>query len=162
MSLLEELKKDEAIETSRNFPGTTREVTVRLLSNGEHQDAVFDAKRFFVKEDITIDMSTLDAYEDEKTTQILFRSITDKEGNPIAPSVEVFRKNITKAEKDMLALYYEELEEESAPPFIDTMTEEDFEKVLDEVKKNPAIQLNGLSIHTLRRLTTSLASQLAK
>ena len=50
---------------------------LRVLSNAERQDAVFAAEEHFKSRKIEIAATCLDAYEDERTTQLLFRALRD-------------------------------------------------------------------------------------
>ena len=81
MSLLEKLKAGKKNKKTIKYPGTDQDIVVSILSEADIQIAHFEAERLFKKNGIEVSMSTVDAYEAEKTTQILFRACSDTEGS---------------------------------------------------------------------------------
>ena len=159
MSLLEKLKAGKKNKKTIKYPGTDQDIVVSILSEADIQIAHFEAERLFKKNGIEVSMSTVDAYEAEKTTQILFRACSDTEGKPLAKAVDEFRSQVLKAEKDILVDEYNALENECSPN-PDMMSGEDIEKIIDEVKKRPEIIGSVSNIVTARKLIVSLASRL--
>ncbi|MBN2427106.1 MAG: hypothetical protein JXK94_02090 [Deltaproteobacteria bacterium] len=161
MSLLERLKA--GIKNTKNipFPGTDQEVTLRVLSNAELQEAHFAAERHFKKAEIEPGMTTIDAYEDEKTTQILFRALRDPEepANGIASSASEFRGLLNRQEKDALVDEYTAFEMECSPRTED-MTEQEIGSLIEDVKKNPQTLGSVSNITTARKLIAFLVSRL--
>jgi len=158
MSLLEKLKAGTKNEKRVKFPGTETEVDIRLLSDSDLQAAHFAAERLFRKEDIGYHVGTVDAYESEKTTQILFRALEDPEtGKPVAANIDAMRKLITRDEKDFLVGEYAALEAECSPA---VESEAELAALVEDVKKNPDSAGSVSSISMLRRLSTSLAREL--
>ncbi len=160
MSLIEKLKAGNRNIKTIKFPGTESEICLKILSNAEIQEAVFASERRFKVEDIVVASSTLDAYEDERTTQILFRALRDPADSkkPFAGTVDELRKLLTKAEKDALVGEYEAFEQECAPQ-IAKMTNEQFDELWEALKKNPETTSNFLSSGVQKRLLLYLASR---
>ncbi len=162
MYFLDELKQNSEACKVVKFPGTDIDVKLRLLSNGEMQAAVFATEKLFKVNDLVCNMGTVDAYEDDKTTQILYRALStcDTEAKPLAATVDAFRNSISKDVKDMLAEEYSALESDHKPR-IDELSEDEVNSLIEEVKKNPDSIMNVLSLPLLRKLTTTLASRLS-
>lgn len=140
------------------WPGSQTRVKIRILSRGEFQDAVFSATRYFESARVEVLPHTLENFEEEKIVQLLYRAISDLEGNPVASDVDGFRMAITKAEVDELALAYSLLEEELSPSS-DRMPKEEFERFLETLKKKPEETISSVrSIAFARRLLRSMAS----
>lgn len=160
MSLLEKLKAGTRNIRVLKFPGTDEDVAVRVLSAQEIQDSVFAAETLFKKAEVDVSASTLDAYEDERTTQILWRALRDPENQkePFAATVAELRKGLTRAEKSILADLYNEFEKECSPDFM-AMTDTEFEELFETVKKNPEQLTSNLSSPMLRGLLRYLASR---
>jgi hypothetical protein len=159
MSLIEKLKAGKRNVKTIKFPGTEDDIFLQILSNADIQDAVFAAERRFKSEEIAITSSTLDAYEDERTTQIIFRALRDPldPKKPFASTADELRKLLSKEEKDHLVSEYNAFQDECSPR-IEEMTAEKFDEIWAALKKNPQTALNFLSSGTQRRLLLYLAS----
>lgn len=158
MSLLAKLKSGKKNIRTIQFPGTDKNAALQALSNQDFQDAVFAAELKFRSADIAVTPSTLDAYEDERTTQVLFRALKDPDDplKSFAGSVDELRKLLTKEEKEILVDEYNSFEKECSPRFAQ-LSNEEFEKIWNEVKKSPQMLLSSLSSGTLRGLISYLA-----
>ncbi|KAF0145119.1 MAG: Uncharacterized protein FD156_1230 [Nitrospirae bacterium] len=159
MSLLEKLKAGKKNKNTIKFPGTDQDIIISVLSEADIQAAHFESERLFKKNGIEVSMSTVDAYEAEKTTQILFRACSDTDGKPLSKTVDEFRSQILKAEKDILVDEYNSLEQECSPN-PEKISTEDMEKIIDEVKKRPEMIGSVSNIVIARKLIVSLASRL--
>jgi hypothetical protein len=159
MSLLEQLKAGTKNVKTISFPGTDQDVVLRILSNGELQAAHFAAERLFKRADIAPSMTTIDAYEDEKTTQILFRALRNPEDTSqgIAGSVDEFRSLLNRQEKDILVDEYNAFEGECSPQVAE-MSEQEVERLIEEVKKNPGTLGSVSNITIARRLIAFLVA----
>jgi len=162
MSLLEKLKAGKKNIKVLKFPGTEEDVGLQLLSNHDLQESVFAAENYFKKAGIEIVSTVLDSYEDERTTQLLFRALKDpaRPQNPFAATVDELRRNLTKEEKEILTDEYLQFERECSPNFRQ-MSDEEFETLWVDLKKNPKAILSSLPSIMLRRLLLYLASQQA-
>ncbi|TAN61362.1 hypothetical protein EPN18_06840 [bacterium] len=158
MSLLEKLKGGKRNTKVVKFPGTDDDVALVILSNHELQDSIFAAEGYFKAGDITVSATTLDAYEDERTTQILFRALRSPDNlrEPFAATVTELRKSVTREEKDLLVKEYVAFEQECSPQF-ETLPDGDFDKLWEDLKKNPEAVLNSLNFRTLKKLVLYLA-----
>jgi len=141
------------------YPGSDEDVTMRILSNAEIQEAVFATERHFLAADVVANTMTLDSYEDERTTQMLVRALRDPEDpkKPFAPSADELRRQLTREVKDILATEYAAFEQECSPA-LEKMTGDELEALWEEIKKKPQTQLNSLSFGTRTRLLLYLAS----
>jgi hypothetical protein len=154
MSLLAKLKGGSRNVSIVAFPGRPEDkIALRVLSGQELQAAVFDAERRFKTEEIEIVPTTLEALEDERTTQLLFRALRnpDDPAEPYAESAEEIRKLLSREEKGLLASAYNEFERDCSPR-IASLSEGEFEGIWQELKKNPGTDLSSFSSGTLRRL----------
>lgn len=159
MNMLERLKKGTDNKKGIVFPGTSEEVVVSVLSEGARQDAGFAAEQHFKRRDIEISLSTVDAYEAEKTLQMLYRALSDQEGNPLARTVDEFRNRITVDEKDRLVEEYLAFEKECSPD-PETMNEAELEALIEEIKKKPEMIGSFSNIGTARQLISCLVNRL--
>lgn len=159
MSLLEKLKAGKRNIMTMDYPGTGTEVALQVLSCQDVQDAVFAAEKYFKKLEIEITATTLDVYEDERTTQILFRALRDP-GDPkksFAATVDELRRHLEKEEKSILAEAYNRFEQECSPNYA-KLTDDEFETLWEDIKKNPAILSKNSNSPMLRSLLLYLAS----
>ncbi len=159
MSLLEKIKAGKRHARVIKFPGSDEDVALQVLSNHDIQEAVFAAENLFKRAGMEITGSTMDAYEDERTTQILFRALRDPADpkKPFASNVDELRKGLTKAEKEVLVREYYDHERECSPDFAH-IPDEEFEEIWAELKKNPQTLSSVSSSTMLRGLLTYLAS----
>jgi hypothetical protein len=159
MNMLARLKKGTDNKKTIAFPGTHEEVVVSVLSEGARQDAQFATEQHFKRKDIDVSMSTVDAYEAEKTLQMLYRALSDQEGNPLARTVDEFRNRITVDEKDRLVEEYLAFEKECSPD-PETMSEAELEALIEEIKKKPEMIGSFSNIGTARQLISCLVNRL--
>jgi hypothetical protein len=159
MTLLEKIKLGVNNCKIINFPGTTEKVKIRVLTDAEELSAEIATEHVFINAKIGVAMHNIDMYEQEKTIQKLFLALTDLEGNPIASSIEAFKKRITRTDSDMLVDEYSALMAECSPS-PDKMSTEEFDRLVDAVKKKPESTIGNISsISTLKRLSIYLANQ---
>jgi len=158
--LLERLKAGKKNKKTIKFPNTQEDVVISVLSESELQEAHFATERHFKKNGIEASMVTVDAYEAEKTTQVLFRALRDPldETKAIAKTIDAFRGLIERGEKDLLVDEYTSLELESNGG-TETMTPDEMESFFDALKKRPEILGSVSSIGTARQLISYLASR---
>jgi hypothetical protein len=134
-------------------------VTLRILSKGELQEATFAATRRFKAQDIEVAFYTVEAFKDEETMQILYRALSDSDGNPVKSSVDQFRAAVFTDELTELAKAYQDFEAEVSPS-LDQMNEADFDKFLADLKKKPDAMLGCVhSTAFAKRLVRSLVDQ---
>jgi len=159
MSLIEKLKAGTRNVKAIKFPGTEDDIVMQILSNADIQDAVFAAERRFKGEEMSVASSTLDAYEDERTTQILFRALRDPDNSkkPFSSSADELRKLLTREQKDYLIAEYAAFENECSPR-LENLSDDRFNEIWEEIKKKPTA-LNTLSSGMQRRLLLFLVSQ---
>lgn len=162
MSLLAKLKAGTRNTKTIKFPGTEEKIVLRILSEAERQEALLVAEQHFKAKKVEINLATSDIFEAENTLQLLYRAISDPDGNPIIKTVDEFRSNITRDEKDLLTEAYLDFEQESSPSPA-RMSAEKFESLLSDLKKNPEIIIGSVSsLGIARRLITSLVNQLSR
>jgi hypothetical protein len=157
-SLLEKIKAGARNRKEIKFPGTDIKVALRVLSNQDTLDAALAADRLYKAEDIPVGMQNIGEYESEKTTQQLYRALSDPEnGGPIAPSITEFRKNLTPGERAALIEEYNAFDAECNPS-PDTMPADEFDRLVEDVKKKPEATIGNISsMHALKRLALFLA-----
>lgn len=159
MGLLEKIKAGKRNIKTIAFPGTDREICLQVLTNHETQEAVFATENYFKRVQIEITATTLDAYEDERVTQILFRALKDPEDikNSITKDADELRRLLTKEDKELLLQLYTEYERECSPNFTQ-MSDNEFETLWEDLKKNPIMLSSVSNIGMLKRLLLYLAS----
>jgi valyl-tRNA synthetase len=152
--LLQQLKLGTDNVKLVKFPGTDKEVALRIISQRDHQDAAFSTERLFKQEKIDVNMITAEEYESEKATQLLYRALRDpqKLEEPIAPNITEFRKLLTREEKKLLIDEYLGFESECSPS-PENMSDEEFDKVLTALKKNSVETIGNItSMSMLKKL----------
>lgn len=149
--ILEKLKAGIKNTRPVDFHGTP--LTIRLLSEGEMQQSRLEAQAYSKKKDLDEESEII-----EKALRQLFIALSDEEGNKIAENIDSFRNLVTRGEREFFIEEYLFLERESLPS-VPGMDQSEFQDILDEVKKNPDLVLNGSNIYTLKRLISYLENQ---
>jgi len=140
------------------WPGTETRVKLRILSRGEFQDAVFSATRYFEAARVEVLPHTAENFEEEKVIQLLYRSLSDLENNPVASDVDAFRMSINKSEVDELAASYAILEQDLSPSS-ERMPKEEYDRFLEALKKKPEEIISSVrNIAFARRLLRSMVA----
>lgn len=157
---LEAIRAGIRNSTTIVWPGTESPIRLRVLSKASLQDSTFAARRWFEDSKIVVDLVTIEAFKDEETIQILYRSLSDSEtSKPLSSSVDVFRSSVTTDELSELAKAYQAFEAEVSPN-VDAMTDEEVEKFLRRLKKKPDETIDSVtSIAFARRLLRFSVSQ---
>ncbi len=158
MSLLEKLKRGTDNKKTIPFPGTSENIVLRVLSDGARQDARFATEHRFKANNIDVNMMTADTYEAENSLQLLYRALSDMDGNPLARTVDDFRTLINLEEKNILIVAYLEYEAECSPS-PQTMTAKELEALLEEIKKKPQTIGSLSSMPIARQLISYLANR---
>ena len=159
-SLLHRLKAGKRNAKTVKFPGTDHDVMVRVLTSGEVQLAEFAAEKVFEQREVRLHEGTIEAYEKEKTLQMLHLALRDPKDpeKTFAASADELRGLIEDAERSVLVAQYQELQDECSP-LLEELSEERFQEVLDEVKKSQGGAASSISnTALLQRLVMSLAS----
>jgi len=155
--LLEQLKAGVSNYVERVFPGTDIKIRIRVLNNWDMLDSSMAADKIWKGAEIEVSLQNIKAYEAEKETQYLYRACSDLENKPLAPNVSEFRRLLTVSDRAWLIDQYNELDAESNPA-PDTMPDDEFDALVESVKKNPNTLSKLGNISTLRRLALFLAS----
>jgi hypothetical protein len=145
-----------------NFPGTDKKVRLVVLSTQDTLDASLAADRLFAQEKIVPAFHNINTFENEKTTQMLFRALRDPEtGDPVTQNISEFRRMLTNEERNALIEEYNVLAERCNPSPIE-MPADEFDALIENVKKNPLETIGNISsLQTLKRLSLFLAEGLA-
>ena len=99
--LLDRLKLGTSNIKLVKWPGSDVQVTIRILSQQDIQEAIFATDRLFKSNKIEPSLVTAEEFDNEKQTQVLFRTVRDPEDmeKPICQTVEEFRRSLTREEK---------------------------------------------------------------
>jgi len=160
--LIKRIKAGKDLRKEVPFPGTDEPVFLRVLTEGHKQQAQFAAIKHFRLCDIAIDAATLDAFQKERLIQCMYLAVRDRDGREIADSVTEFRDLLTSDELDSLADEYWSHEREVSPS-PDNMSAEEFDALVDLLKKRPEETIGSVSsIATARRLLLTLVSRLQR
>jgi uncharacterized protein (UPF0276 family) len=135
-------------------------VGLRILTDQDYLDADIAMLAFMKKVGVHFSTESAEAFEHEKSTQLLFRALVDPDsGEHVAKKIDEIRESISRDQKAYLIAQYLEHERQCSPRE-ETMSDEDFVALLETVKKKPvATSLSGLNTVSLIRLILSLASQ---
>lgn len=126
---------------------------MRVLSEGELLQCRADALKFAEKVGLDDEGVMI-----EQVLRQLYLALIDEDGKRASASVEKFKQSITRAERGYLVDEYLSLEQECSPALA-TMTEDEFNDILDGVKKSPDSFLNASNTGLLRRLARFLENR---
>ena len=162
MSLIDKIKLGSQATKKIAWPGAEdATIQIRVCNESDYLAASMAADKLF--NDVKIGLENVDAYNAEKETQLLFRAIQDPEtGEQLFKNITEFRDLLVPEIKNFLSDQLDALHEEFSPE-LTTISDEDFDKLVQDVKKNAAEVLQTQSnIYTLRKLIIYLISQLSK
>lgn len=137
------------------------EIGLRLLTEQDYLQAQIATDKAMSAEGLELNMSTSEAFEAEKTSQLLLRSMVDIDTEePLTTSAKQLRSALSRDQKNLLISEYLEHEKQYSPMAGRNMDEDEFGTLLDTLKKTPEmVSLNDLNSDTLKRLITVLAFQ---
>ena len=158
MDLLEKLKSGRQAIAKKTLNGL--EFGLRVLSEQDYLAAQLATEAAMKAHGLELSLSTSEAWEAEKTSQLLVRALVDPvSGKPITGDAKALREALLRPDKDQMILAYLEHEREFSPTEAN-LGDEAFAELLEQVKKNPATPiLNDSSFATLKRLIAALASR---
>lgn len=157
-TLLEKIKSSSYHKKEINWPGTDNKIHLRILNEMDHLESSLATDALF--KDTPVAFQNIDQYNAEIETQYLFRSIEDPETRKqLSNNITDFRALLTPEVKDVLADQLDALHEEFSPdPY--KMDDEEFDKLLNDVKKNAKKTVGSVSnIFIARKLIIYLANQ---
>jgi hypothetical protein len=161
--LLQRIKMGAEATKLMPWPGTDRQILMRILSQADLQEAEFATERLFTSEKISVNLVTSDEYEAERATQTLYRVLRDpeKRTDPICPTITEFRRLLTRREKQVLIDEYLTFEKDVSPR-PENLSDDEFDRILAELKKTPdMITSASYSTATLKKLITCLGKELS-
>jgi hypothetical protein len=155
--LLDRLKAGRSAVGQVTVEGVT--FGLRLLTEQDYLAAQIATEVAMKEAGLELNLSTAEAFESEKASQLLARALIDPAGGkPVATSAAELRESITRDEKTTLIEAYLD-HERTFSPSERTMGEAEFSELMEEVKKNPQTpRLNDSSSVMLKRLITALVS----
>ncbi|TCS38478.1 hypothetical protein EDC30_102217 [Paucimonas lemoignei] len=135
---------------------------LRILVEQDYQEAGLAADALLAEHNTELSLSNSEVFEAEKTIQLIARAAVDPANKqPVFPTADEARSTLARHDKDRIIEKYLEHEKKFSPSYR-TLSDEEFDALIEEVKKNPeTTRLNDLSGDLLRRLTATLASQLS-
>ena len=157
----------DILEQLKNSANAIKEVSLndvtiglRILNEQDYLDASLAVNALMKAKDVIFGPETAEMFEDEKTCQLLLRAVVDPETqNPVTKNAKELRTILTREQRMFLTEEYLSFEKEHAPSER-TMSEDEFAKLFEDVKKKPEmIDTQDLSTASLKRLITILASQ---
>lgn len=159
--LLKIIKAGTKNKTTINFPGTDKKVDLHLLSNQDTLDATVEADRLFRHLGLVVEFHNVNTYENERSIQLLFRALKNPEnGLPVCPDIASFRQLVTNEERSLLIDEYNALVAECNPS-PETMKHNEFDALVEGIKKNPEKTLGSCSnLKMLRGLCLYLVHRL--
>jgi hypothetical protein len=162
MSLIEKLKAGKNNIKATAWPGTDERIGIVILTEAEIQAAHFETELLFKQRGIEFTAATVDTYQSEQNTQALARAIVDvTTKKPIFKNADELRGLLNHPDiKAALTSEYNEWQADCSPA-IETMSEEKYDALFADVKKNPSI-LSDLNSKTLKGLIIYLADRQTK
>lgn len=159
MSLLDKLKAGRSAIARVKLDDAV-EIGLRILTEQDYLQAQIATDQAMRAEGLELNISTAEAFEGEKTSQLLLRAMVDTDsGEPLAKSAKQLRGALSRDQKNLLINAYLEHEKDYSPMVGRNMDADEFSELLDTLKKTPGtVDLNGLSSDTLKRLVTVLVS----
>jgi len=134
-------------------------VNMRVPNDQDRMQARFEAKKLFDVAKIPIDIGTGEEFETEVQRQMLYRILScQDEDKPIAPTITAFREIITTEIFNFLDGELSKLQEKLSP-VEDELTDEEFDRIYEMVKKNKASISSITNTRILQRLLTFTVGQ---
>lgn len=154
MSLYENIKALQPYARLK-WPGTDHYFRLYIANQEVIKAAALETERIF--KDVAIGVHNMEMYRQEKQLQIFYR-IFRTDDNKTVCSMSEFRKLITPDLFEWLDDEHEVLQDKHAP-VVEEMSQKDFDKLIEDLKKKPEeTLLDNYSIHTLRRVCLHLVS----
>lgn len=152
MSKLSKIKQGKNISKVIDFPGTDEKVAIAILSSAEIAEAQTKAEQLIEKHNIKDD-TMQDIYHQK---QILYKALRDKDDSKkqLADTFDEI-DTLDIQEIQFLMVQYNLLSQESSP-FLNSVTEEQFEELKKTLEKITWKDLNGPSLVALRNFLLSL------
>jgi len=126
-------------------------IRMRVYNDNDHLKATLATDKVITN----VTMSNVERYNAELYTQLLYLVITDLDNKPIG-TIADFRTLLTPEIKKILIDLLDALHEECSPD-PENMTSEEFDLLLNDIKKNVEETVLSVSnIFTLRKLVLSL------
>lgn len=134
------------------------ELGLRVLSEQDYLEAQIATEQAMNAVGIVLGMSTAEAFESEKASQLLARALVDPvTRSALAASAQELRRAVSRDEQAFIIDAYL-AHEKMFSPSERTLDAAEFASLMEEVKKTPQTPLlNDSSIATLKRLITALA-----
>lgn len=160
MSILDKIKAGRGV--TRTFELGDIKVGLRLLTERDYQDAGWAANDLLNEFKTELKTSNADLFESEKATHLIQRFLIDPDTKePVFETADQVLDLLTREERAFIGEKYFDFEKEYSPSER-TMTDAEFDALLEDVKKKPEpTRLNDLSGALLRRLVITLAAQLS-
>lgn len=158
--LLEKLMAGVANWREVQWPGSETAVCIRPVTEQDRLEATVAADRFFRDAKSQIGMENIRAYEDEYAVQILFRVVADPVTKKrLCEDIATFRKLLVGNTPRILTDHLNALASECSPA-PDSMSSDEFDLLIERVKKNAGEALGNVSdIFVLRKLCSFLAAR---
>jgi len=155
--LLARLKAGRAAVGQVTVDGIT--FGLRLLTEQDYLAAQIATEAAMKEAGLELSVSTAEAFEAEKSSQLLVRALIDPETNtPVAETALALRSATYRDQQASLISAYL-AHEKSYSPSERTLSDAELSELVEEVKKNPGMTSSSdLSTDTLKRLITALAS----
>lgn len=153
-SLLQRLKENSPKKVLK-WPGSEESITLSLITQQKLSTASLRASDIF--KEISIGYHNMDDFKEEKLIQALHMCVNDSENKSFC-TIQEFKKLVTPEILEWLDNEHCILEDEYSPN-IDKMSDSEFDKLIEDLKKKPEETLLDLSsIYILRKACLFLVS----
>lgn len=153
--LLQKIKAGSQATKDIPWPGQEDNIIrMRILNDQDYLMATLAADKIITN----VTVANVSKYNGEVETQLLYRSVINPETGKNLGAITDFRLILTPEIKVVLVDELGALHDEHSPD-PSNMSEEEFDKLFETVKKNAVETVSGVSnIFTLRKLVVSLAT----
>lgn len=153
------LRKGKRVVKDAVWPGLDLACKLVVLSCSEVADCHAEAVGFFARKKIPLDMFSVQLFQDEQMTQLLFRGVRDPEDveKPFAESADDLRENLDVDQRAAMFDIYRDFQL-SIDPSPDEMDQELLKEIIELLKKKDETGWRAFGPRTLWRCLLTMAN----
>jgi len=162
---IKKLKESGSITKQIQWPGTKESFLVKVLNESNFIEAEAYCDNLYFKDSTgkgkgrEIQLGNLDERTHLKDIYLVYLSCVNSDGTKCFDTFAIFTECITPSVANELYAMQSEWQEQCSPNF-DNLTQETFDKIIDEIKKKPETVETISSINLLRNLLTTTVNRL--
>lgn len=141
------------------WPGTEEQVYIRVLAEGDYLRAEQHCDSAYRERGINL--GNVEERSALKDDYCIYLAIVDEDGKRLFPDFDTFVQYLTPEIRNILISEQNNLQSEYAPRMAE-MSDDEFDSLLTEIKKNTETVRNISDMHVLRRLIITMVSRQSK